>query len=456
MEVYFNNSFGNISVAEQNFLLQRLDQCRYDSDKQYPFVNENGTAADWIKKEGKVMSISTNGKDRHCKARFFAYYDVETDRMYISHFVTDHFSTKGRRKNDMYENNGVDGHIMNKINAHQAALNNHREPSANLGFVKSTGVSPQPYVYANITVDAVKEKLPHLSDIIYNNVDSLQEGFSTMLDNYKRDIYLCKYDETPENIQENRQAFRDMINDLVKDDNPTITKQKKQVIKLFIKNIYRSLRKNRNISGLDKEFIDEVVKEIDEAFKGEPAPLVDFSENRDQPNSDAEQSNRANQNGDQPNSDAEQPNRANQNGDQPNSDGRNTGNQTHRRLRTLSQNAWQNIDPNDPSKGIQKRVQNPEEARRMIGQYQRLGIKCRYNENTNSIEITDAESVQKLHELRTRNTTHGSRTTSRPTSVGIRSGGRQNNAARTNGSTPRRGRGRGRGNPIQTVINLVR
>ena len=176
MEVYFNNSFGNISKNEQDLLLQRLVQCRYDSNKatgsqKFPFVNEDGVDADWIKKEGKVMSISPNGKDRHCKARFFAHYDPKTDRMYISHFISDHFSEKGSRKNDMYAKNGVDGHIMEKINAHQAALNSGQNPEG-LGFEdakvhlnarQTTGIAKE-----RLDLDDVFNSKPHLKEVCEN------------------------------------------------------------------------------------------------------------------------------------------------------------------------------------------------------------------------------------------------------------------------------------------------
>lgn len=427
IEVYFDpNVLKKLAQNEANNLLEQLRNCTYDSTKnsnngrpqEKPFRHiDTGKPVTSIKEEGKIISIAITETGRSSADRLYAYFDKDTNRMYITYFLEDHANHK-----EIYEkwiDNGVDAPDMQKINAHQAALNNHREPSANLGFVKSTSVSPQSYVYANITVDAVKKEYPDLSDIVYDNVNSLQEGFSTMLKDYKQDIYLRKYDDTPKTIQENRQAFRDMINDLVKDDNPTITKQKQQVIQSFINNIYRSLRNNRNISDSDKKFIKEVVKEINEAFERKPAPLVDFSENREQPNNKANQTNRANQ--------------------------------TRIQLRTLSQNAWKNIDPNNPSKGIQKRVSSYSEGSNIMGQYQQYGIKWKYNSATKCIEITDASSIQKIQELETRGTIYGSSTTSRPTSVGICSGGRRNNAAKTNGSTHRRGR-----RQTQTLINLGR
>ncbi len=472
MEVYFDpDVLKQVAPEFQQDLLEGLTECRYsqvssngvlvnsENAKQNSsgsrggvFVNSENAKQSWLREEEKIISISPNGNGRSHNDRLYAYYDRKTDRMYVFHYLTDHDTSNKDTMNKLIAEgpDAINYDIMEKINAHQVALDSGQKPEG-LGFEDA-----KVHLNARQIANLARERLD--LDEVFKSKPHLKETCTFL----QGEFHNAKYE--PANFE----ALKEMCMDPDGNFLPNTVEGKQTILqyaetdpefKKFLEEMYVEYEKIHPLKT-DAEIKAETNTNgpsDDGRDGGGTTENPDNNKpkaNGDQPNSDAEQPNRANQNGDQPDNNAEQPNRANQNGDQPNSDGRNTGNQTRRRLRTLSQNAWQNIDPNDPSKGIQKKVQNPGEARRMMGQYQQLGIKCRYNENTNSIEITDAESVQKLHELRTRNTTHGTRTNSGTTHGSTRSRGRRNNTARTNGSTPRRGRGRG--NPIQTVINLAR
>ena len=433
MEVYFDpDVFKQVAPEFQESLLQGLTECRYSPGSRGGiFANSENAKQSWLREEEKIISISPNGNGRSHNDRLYAHYDRKTDRMYVFHYLTDHDTSNKDTMNKLIAEgpDAINYDIMEKINAHQAALDSGQKPEG-LGFEDA-----KVHLNARQIANLARERLD--LDEVFKSKPHLKETCTFL----QGEFYNAK--NNPKDLK----VLKEMCMDPEGNFLPNTVEGKQTILQ------YAEERNDPEF----KNFLEEMYVEYEKIHPLKTDAEIKAETNTNGPSDDGRDGDTRNTDNNEPKPDGDQPNRPSDDGrdgggttenpnnnepkpdgDQPNSDGRNTGNQTRRRLRTLSQNAWQNIDPNDPSKGIQKKVQNPGEARRMMGQYQQHGIRCRYNENTNSIEITDAESVQKLHELRTRNTTHGSRTTSRPTSVGTRSRGKRNNAARTprDGDTP--------------------
>ena len=372
MEVYFDpDVLKQVASEFQQDLLEGLTECRYsqvssngvlvnsENAKQNSsgsrggvFVNSENAKQSWLREEEKIISISPNGNGRSHNDRLYAYYDRKTDRMYVFHYLTDHDTSNKDTMNKLIAEgpDAINYDIMEKINAHQAALDSGQKPEG-LGFEDA-----KVHLNARQMANLARERLD--LDEVFKDDSHLKKACTFL----QGEFHNAKYE--PADFE----ALKEMCMDPDGNFLPNTVKGKKTILQ-YAEN-----------DPEFKNFLEEMYVEYEKIH-----PLKTDAEIKAETNGDK-------LNGDKPNSDAEQPNRANQNGDKPKS----------RLGRPLSRNAWQNIDPNDPSKGIRKIVDNKELAQKLIGQYKQANIQCMYNKNTKSIEITDSESVRKLREFETK------------------------------------------------------
>ena len=158
MEVYFDpDVLKQVAPEFQESLLQGLTECRYSpGSRGGVFVNSENAKQSWLKEEEKIISISPNGNGRAHNDRLYAYYDRKTDRMYVFHYLTDHNTSNKDTMNKLIAEgpDAINYDIMEKINAHQAALDSGQKPEG-LGFEDAKKV----HLNARQTANFARERL---------------------------------------------------------------------------------------------------------------------------------------------------------------------------------------------------------------------------------------------------------------------------------------------------------